>query len=106
MSSAPRVKTSGETAFTTALTVLGGPAVLRVTGAPWWVLCPLGVLGILATILRTVFPQNSQDKVTWWRERWQTRRHCPCLDYGEGLLAVEEAMRALNAEQFTRRLIG
>lgn len=78
MSAAPPPKAPEGTAFTTALAILGGPAALRAAGVPWWALFPLGVLGILVAALRTVFPQDSQDKVTWWREHWPARRHCPC----------------------------
>jgi hypothetical protein len=80
MSAAPRMKAPEGRAFTTALTILGGPAALRVTGAPWWVVYSLCVLGILVTSLRTIFPQDSQDKVTWWREHWLMRRHYQCQD--------------------------
>jgi hypothetical protein len=80
MSAAPRMKAPEGWAFTTALTILGGPADLRVTDAPWWVLYSLCVLGILVISLRTVFPQDSQDKVTWWREHWLMRRHYRCRD--------------------------
>jgi hypothetical protein len=78
MSAPRRVKAPQGTAFNTALATVGGPAALRVAGAPWWVLCPLCVLAILLTSLRTVFPQDSQDKVTWWREHCPARRNCAC----------------------------
>jgi len=54
-----------------------GAAILvgfRAVGAPWWICCLQAALGLAATCLQIVFPQDSQDKVAWWSERWRTRR--------------------------------
>ncbi|MFG3660924.1 hypothetical protein [Streptomyces sp. NPDC047706] len=54
-------------AFTDLTSVLTG-----IFDAPWWVSVPcLGAAAGLSA-LRTVFPQNSADRLAWWRDR---RRH-------------------------------
>ena len=59
--------------------ILGGQVDFRMAGGPWWaafVLAVLGlVLGLVTVLIRIVFPQDSPDKVTWWRERRCASRH-------------------------------
>jgi hypothetical protein len=54
--------------------VLGGQAGYRAIGGPWWAEFVLGALVLLATCLRIVFPQDSPDKLAWWRDYRRTRR--------------------------------
>jgi hypothetical protein len=71
----PRTATRSMSVFTPVV-VAGSWAV----GAPWWALCPLCVLGLVAASLTTVFPQDSADKLAWWTERWRAKQrrtgHC------------------------------
>lgn len=53
-------------------TILGGEAGYRAVGGPWWAGFALAGLVLLTVCLRTVFPQDSSDKLAWWRDR---RRH-------------------------------
>jgi hypothetical protein len=55
--------------------ILGGQVDFRLIGGPWWAEFVLAVLGLAAALVRIAFPQDSPDKVTWWRERWRTSRH-------------------------------
>jgi hypothetical protein len=41
---------------------------------PWWAGFLLAVLGLLAVGVRIVFPQDSPDKLAWWRERRRASR--------------------------------
>jgi hypothetical protein len=54
--------------------VLGGQVGFRMAVGPWWAGFLLAVLGLAAAGVRIVFPQDSSDKLAWWRERWRTRR--------------------------------
>ena len=44
------------------------------TAGPWWAGFLLAVLGLGAAGVRIVFPQDSPDKLAWWRERWRMSR--------------------------------
>ncbi|MFF3151155.1 hypothetical protein ACFVRU_58105 [Streptomyces sp. NPDC057927] len=52
---------------------------LALIGAPWW-LTALAfasfALGLLVTAIQSVFPQDSEHRLAWWRARWnhQQRR--------------------------------
>jgi hypothetical protein len=54
--------------------VLGGHAVFPVVAGPWWADFLLAALGLLALCLRIVFPQDSPDKLAWWRDRRRAGR--------------------------------
>lgn len=54
--------------------VLGGQAGYRAIGGPWWAEFALAGLVLLTMCLRIVFPQDSPDKLAWWRDRRQSRR--------------------------------
>jgi hypothetical protein len=54
--------------------ILGGQVDFRMAAGPWWAGFLLAVLGLVAVGVRIVFPQDSRDKVAWWRERWRTSR--------------------------------
>lgn len=48
---------------------------LALTGAPWWLaVAAFGclALGLAVVALQTVFPQESEHRLAWWRDR---RRH-------------------------------
>jgi hypothetical protein len=54
--------------------VLGGQAGYRLAGGPWWAEFALAALVLLTRCLRIVFPQDSADKLAWWRDRGRTGR--------------------------------
>jgi hypothetical protein len=55
-------------------TMLSGRAGHQMTGGPWWAEFGLAALLLLTVCLRIVFPQDSRDKLAWWRDRRRTRR--------------------------------
>lgn len=76
-------------ALTPGVAILGGQAGLRAAGAPWWTVCFLGTLGLVAACLGIVFPQDSPDKAAWWSERRRTHRRrqghqCRAAECGSG----------------------
>ena len=54
--------------------ILGGQVDFRMTAGPWWAGFVLAVLGLVTAGVRIVFPQDSPDKLAWWRERWRASR--------------------------------
>ena len=58
--------------------ILGGQVDFRMADGPWWagfVLAVLGlVLGLVVALVRIAFPQDSPDKLAWWREHWRLSR--------------------------------
>jgi hypothetical protein len=56
--------------------------VLALIGAPWWLTAiafACFALGLLVTVIQSVFPQDSEHRLAWWRARWhhQQRRRTP-----------------------------
>lgn len=51
--------------------------VLALSGASWW-LTALAfasfTLGLIVTFVQSVFPQESEHRLAWWRARWNHRR--------------------------------
>jgi hypothetical protein len=51
--------------------------VLALTGASWW-LTALAfaclAFGLIVTVVQSVFPQESEHRLAWWRARWRRRR--------------------------------
>lgn len=50
---------------------------LALTGASWWLtaLAFAGfILGLIVTVVQSVFPQESEHRLAWWRARWNHRR--------------------------------
>lgn len=52
---------------------------LALAGAPWWLTAlafTCFVLGLIVTGIQSVFPQESEHRLAWWRARWnhQQRR--------------------------------
>ena len=47
----------------------------HLVGAPWWVLVTVFLLSLLVTTVlglsKNLVPQDSADRVTWWRETLQ-----------------------------------
>lgn len=37
-------------------------------GWPWWAVLLLALFGAVALVLRAVLPQDSGDRVKWWRD--------------------------------------
>lgn len=77
--------------------MLGGPAGLRAAGAPWWICCVFAALGAGTVCLHIVFPQDSPDKLAWWRERRRSRPRCRCREGDNGLYGVLD--REFSAER-------
>ena len=53
--------------------MLGGRVGHQMTGIPWWAEFGLAAFLLLTVCLRIVFPQDSRDKLAWWRDRSRTR---------------------------------
>jgi hypothetical protein len=64
--------------FAPGVAILGSQVGSRAVDAPWWSFCLLSVLGLAAVCLQIVFPQDSSDKLAWWRERRRTKQRCQC----------------------------
>lgn len=51
----------------------GALSALAHSGAPWWAITLVAVGGTVGTasvgIVQAVFPQNSRDRLDWWRDR-------------------------------------
>lgn len=67
---------------TRALPLLGAgaatsvpPAALAFAGAPWWALVIASLPGAAALLLQAALPQNSKDRLEWWRDRRRHREH-------------------------------
>jgi len=57
--------------------ILDGQVGHRMDGAPWWAGFTLAALATLTMCLRIVFPQDSADRLAWWRDRRRARRRNP-----------------------------
>ena len=68
--------------------ILGGQASYRAIGGPWWAEFAVAALALLTMCLRSLtmclrimFPQDSADRLAWWRDlvwwrdRGRPRRH-------------------------------
>ena len=51
-----------------------GLGAVVVTGAPWWVFLACLTAGVACDIIRTVFPQESHDRLEWWKARWSNNK--------------------------------
>ncbi|WP_217547678.1 hypothetical protein [Streptomyces sp. GbtcB6] len=58
---------------------LGGVLVSHLAGAPWWAIIGCIVLLLVVVGVQSVFPQDSADRLAWWkdRRRYQARRDRP-----------------------------
>jgi hypothetical protein len=56
---------------TLGVVILGGQVDFRMAAGPWWAGFLLAVLGLATAGVRIVFPQDSPDRLAWWRERWR-----------------------------------
>ena len=56
---------------------VGGPIGLCEAGAPWWAVLVLtaflSVLALTAICVQALIPQNSRDRLAWWRDRRRYR---------------------------------
>jgi hypothetical protein len=59
--------------YSSSAVTLSGLIGYRVVGGPWWAEFALGALAMLAVVLRIVFPQDSPDKLAFWRDLRLTR---------------------------------
>lgn len=48
---------------------LGGAGALG-AGAPWWAFMACLVAGLLCAMVNSVFPQESADRLAWWKALW------------------------------------
>jgi hypothetical protein len=52
---------------------VSGPIGLGEAGAPWWAVLALivflSVVALSAICVQTLIPQNSRDRLAWWRDR-------------------------------------
>ncbi|MER5571651.1 hypothetical protein ABT083_36615 [Streptomyces goshikiensis] len=51
--------------------------VLALIGAPWWLTAlafACFALGLVVTLVQSVFPQESEHRLAWWRARWHHQR--------------------------------
>jgi hypothetical protein len=55
--------------------ILGGQTGYHAVAGPWWAGFAFAALVLLTMCLRIVFPQESADKLAWWRDRGRARRH-------------------------------
>lgn len=60
-------------ACTLGAAVLGGQVGNPAVGGPWWAEFALAAFLLLTVCLRIVFPQDSRDKLAWWRDRRRVR---------------------------------
>jgi hypothetical protein len=63
----------------------------RLDGGPWWAGFLLVGLALVPMCLRIVFPQDSKDKLAWWRDRRRTRRTGTPTNHNRNLLCVLSA---------------
>ena len=70
--------------------ILGGQVGYRAIGGPWWAEFALAALVLLTTCLRIVFPQDSPDKLAWWRDRRRTRHRSRATAGRQGDAASRE----------------
>ncbi|MFF7358357.1 hypothetical protein ACFZA1_37880 [Streptomyces filipinensis] len=57
-----------------------GVLVVANAGAPWGARIGCTVLLLAVIALQTVFPQDSADRLAWWKDRRRYRRHRPRRD--------------------------
>ena len=60
--------------YSSSAAILGVPIGYGVVGGPWWAEFAVVTLAMLTVVLRSVFPQDSPDKLAWWRDRLTKRR--------------------------------
>jgi hypothetical protein len=82
--------------FAPGVAILGSQVGSRAVDAPWWSFALLSVLGLAAVFLQIVFPQDSPDKLAWWRERWRTKRRCQCQPAAQARRAGALGLAALG----------
>ena len=59
--------------YSSSAAILSGLIGYRVVGGPWWAEIALVALAMVPVVLRIVFPQDSPDKLAWWRDRLTKR---------------------------------
>src|SRR5262245_2472855 len=51
-----------------------GATGLAYAGSPIWTIVLAVSVGFLCTVVTTIFPQDSADRLAWWKEFWRHRR--------------------------------
>jgi len=46
---------------------LSTTAIVALTRAPWWIAAALIVGSVICAVVANVFPQDSTDRLEWWR---------------------------------------
>ncbi|MFF1680787.1 hypothetical protein ACFVYG_32710 [Streptomyces sp. NPDC058256] len=62
--------------FSSVASGISGAALVLI-GAPWWLTAlafTCFALGLLVTAIQSVFPQDSEHRLAWWRARWNHQR--------------------------------
>jgi hypothetical protein len=51
-----------------------GATGLAYANSPIWTIMVAVAVGFLCTVVTTIFPQDSADRLAWWKELWRHRR--------------------------------
>ncbi len=70
---------------------------LLTAGAPWWAVLLLSLPTAAAVIIRSVFPQNSADRLAWWRDRRLHRERLARTRHGPGARPLHGRSRPRGA---------
>lgn len=54
--------------------VVGAGVTSVLAGAPWWFVGLVVLAGSAVAVVREVFPQNSKDRLEWWKDRREHRK--------------------------------
>jgi hypothetical protein len=61
-----------------SLTCTGAVSALVLSGAPWWVVTAVAgamtAAGCTVALVQLLVPQDSRDRLEWWRDRRATAR--------------------------------
>lgn len=53
---------------------VGGSTGLALAQAPLWAMVVCIIAGLLCALVNSVFPQDSADRLAWWKALWKHRR--------------------------------
>lgn len=56
------------------VTAAGSVITAGALDAPWWVVVPSCLLATALAALHMLIPQNSADRLAWWKALWSRRR--------------------------------
>lgn len=55
------------------LGIAGAGTASVLAAAPWWIVGLVVLSGGAVAVVRAVFPQNSKDRLEWWKDRREHR---------------------------------